>query len=195
MAKGKIKKYIESHWLVFALEGAIGLLLGWYLTFTGITETATLVTVVACVLLFLGLVDAFNLLYKKRVPSSWGLTIILTLLEVGVSLGLLFTRDQNAAVHLAILAGYSMLRGLLEILIGFKSLSDSTDRFMWIVCGICGCVLGFVILNSGNFASATTFVKFFGTYMMIYGVTNLIYGVHNKNALADSKRRKNSKSK
>ena len=58
---------------------------------------------------------------------------------------------------------------------------------MWIVCGICACILGFVVLNSGHFENPTTFIKFFGTYMMIYGITTLIYAVHNKNELAEQK--------
>ena len=39
--------------------------------------------------------------------------------------------------------------------------------------------MGVVILNAGNF-EITTFIRFFGAYMLIVGATSLIYGVHNR---------------
>ena len=47
--------------------------------------------------------------------------------------------------------------------------------------GICGCVIGFVILNASSFVEETLFIHIFGTYLMIFGLSNLIYGIHNKN--------------
>jgi len=100
---------------------------------------------------------------------------------------LLFTQDYNMAWALTILAIYTIGRGVLEILLAFTAIADKTDRFMWLTCGICGAIIGVVILNSGGFSDQTTFVRFFSAYMMIYGVTNLIYGVHNRNELAEQK--------
>ena len=45
--------------------------------------------------------------------------------------------------------------------------------------GICGAVMGIVILNTGGF-EITTFIRFFGAYILIVGITSLIYGVHNR---------------
>ncbi len=174
------RKFIENHWLVFAIQGVIGLLFGWFVIFTGISTVSQLIPVVATTLLALGIIDLFNLLDRERHNAGWGLTLILTLIELTVALTLLFTQGQPAFWHLIIVACYTIVRGIFEILIGFHYLTDATDRFMWIVCGTCGCILGFVILNAGQFVNSTTFIKFFGTYMMVYGITNLIYGAHNK---------------
>lgn len=181
------RKYIESHWLVFVFQGIIGLLFGWFVMFTGTSNVSTLVTIVAVTLLLLGIVDAFNLLYRKRRQHAWGLTVVVAVIEIAVSLALLLTINQNYAWHLAIIAIYTICRGVFDILIGLRSLTDPTDRFMYVVCGMCGVILGFVILNSGQFTETTTFIKFFGTYMMIYGLTNLIYGIHNKNELSEQR--------
>ena len=56
---------------------------------------------------------------------------------------------------------------------------DPTDRFIRVLAGICGCVIGAAVLNAGSF-EITTFIRFFGTYMLVVGVTSLIYGVHNR---------------
>lgn len=187
MPSRKVKKYTESHWLVFALQGIVGLLFGWFVMFTNMREVNTLIIIAGATILALGLIDLANLIYRKRRQQNWGLALVLLILEIAVGIALVLTKDLNPAVAMTIIACYTIFCGLFQILIGFKSLSDATDRFMWIVCGICACILGFVVLNSGHFENSTTFIKFFGTYTMIYGITTLIYAVHNKNVLAEEK--------
>lgn len=187
MSNRKVKKYIESHWLVFALQGVVGLLFGWFVMFINTNNVSMLAVIAGATILALGLIDLANLIYRKRRQQNWGLALALLVLEIAVGLALIFTKDLNPAVAMSIIAGYTIFCGLFQILIGFKSLSDATDRFMWIVCGICACILGFVVLNSGHFENPTTFIKFFGTYTMIYGITTLIYAVHNRNILAEEK--------
>lgn len=187
MASKKIKKYIESHWLIFALKGVVGLLFGWFVMFTNIAKPNILVVIAGITLFALGAVDIANLINRKRREQNWGLALVLTFLNLIIGLLLILTKDLNIAWALSLLAGYTIFCGIFEILLGFKSLSDPTDCFMWIVCGTCACILGFVIFNAGHFENPTTFIKFFGTYTMIYGITTLIYAVHNKNELAEEK--------
>lgn len=174
------RKFVENSWRVFALQGVIGLLFGWFVIFTGISSVTQLIPVVATTLLALGIIDLINVFRRERRHEGWGLTLALTMIELVAALVLLLGLQQPAYWHLLVVAAYTIIRGVFEILIGFRFLTDLTDRFMWVVCGICGAILGFVILNSGQYINLTTFIKFFGTYMMIYGLTNLIYGIHNK---------------
>lgn len=176
----KIKrKYVDSHWLVFACQGAIMLLFGWFAMFAKHPDTTFLIAVVSSVLLVLGLIELFNVLHRSRRRHIWGLSIIMAVVEIGIALSLILTLDQNVAWHLSIIALYTLSRGLIELLIAIKSIDDLTDRFIWLTCGICGIIIGFVVFNSGHLA-AGTFVEFFGAYMMILGIGNLIYGVHNR---------------
>ena len=179
------RRYIESHWLVYAFQGLVSLLFGWFVMFTGLTDVSSLVTIVGTTLLCLGIIEVFNLLYRKHFGGSLLISLIMAISEIIIALLILFTLDQNPVWQLVLIAIYTMGRGVLEIFLAFTSITDKTDRFMWAVCGICGSVIGVVILNSGSFVDTTTFIKFFGTYMMIYGITNLIYGVHNKNELKE----------
>ena len=180
MATSTKLKYIDSRWPVFAVQGIIALLFGWFVMFTGNNDVKALVVVVGVTLLSLGMIEAFNLLHRAHTRSTLGLSLAIALFEVGVALSLLLSLDQNPAWHLTIVAVYTLVRGVFEILIGLRSIDDSTDRSIWVICGICGSIVGFAILNSGHFTNTTTFVKFFGSYMMIFGLCNLIYGVHNR---------------
>ncbi|MBR3220277.1 DUF308 domain-containing protein [Candidatus Saccharibacteria bacterium] len=174
------RKYIDSHWLIFAFQGVIALLFGWFVMFTGLTDTTALVATVGAFLLGLGAVELFNMLRRTHVKETWGLSLFVAVFEIAVALALLFTLNQNIALHLAIIAGYTIVRGIFEILIGIKSIDDSTDKLIWTICGICGVIMGFVILNSGTLGYPNTFLQFFGAYMMVFGLCNLIYGVHNR---------------
>lgn len=184
------RKYVDSHWLIFAFEGAVALLFGWFALFTNLTDTSALVSIVGSLLLGLGIIELFNLLRRTHLNETWGFTLISALLEVGVAFALLFTSNQELVWHLALIAGYTVLRGIFEILVGLRAVDDVTDKFIWVVTGICGAVMGFVILNSGQTTvdnNAPVFIKFFGAYMTLYGLANLIYGVHNHDQATDLK--------
>ena len=182
------RKYIDSHWLVFAFEGAIALMFGWFALFTNLADTSALVSIVGSMLLGLGIIELFNLLRRAHLNETWGFVLVSALLEIATAFALLFTSDNEAVWHLALIAGYTVARGVLEILVGLKSVDDKTDKFIWVVIGICGAVMGFVILNSGSTTveqNAPAFIKAFGAYMTLYGLANLIYGVHNHDQESD----------
>lgn len=182
----KLKKYIETHWLFYAIQGVVSLIFGGFIIFTDIHAVSELSAIIGVALLFLGVIEAFSLLYRKHFGGSLVLSLILAVSEVAIALLLLFTKDYNMLWPLVLLAIYTIGRGILEIILGFSAMTDRTDRFMWVVCGISATIIGIIIFNSGAFSIQTAFVQFFGSYMMIYGITNLFYGVHNRNELIKS---------
>ena len=171
-------KYIDSHWGIFALQGVVALLFGWFALFTNSSDIQTLVIVVGSVLLSLGIIELLNLLARARTKNTWGVSLTMAILEVSAGLALLFTYEQNVAWHLIVIAAYTILRGIFEIILGLKAIDDLTDKFIWILAGVCACIMGVVILNTGHLGTIP-FIKYFGSYMMVFGVVNLIYSVHN----------------
>lgn len=177
-------KYIDSHWGIFALQGIVALLFGWFALFTGSSDLQTLIIIVGSVLLSLGVIELINLLIRTRTRNTWSISLIMAILEIGAALSLLFTYEQNAAWHLVVIAAYTILRGLFEIILGLHSIDDTTDKFSWVLAGICGCIMGIVILNTGHLGT-THFIKYFGSYMMVFGIVNLIYAMHNNEQSRD----------
>lgn len=171
-------KYIDSHWGIFALQGIVALLFGWFALFTNSSDIQTLVIVVGSVLLSLGIIELLNLLARARTKNTWGVSLVMAILEISAGLALLFTYEQNVAWHLIVIAAYTILRGIFEIILGLKAIDDLTDKFIWILAGVCACIMGVVILNTGHLGTIP-FIKYFGSYMMVFGVVNLIYSVHN----------------
>lgn len=172
------RKYIDSHWLVFAVQGALALALGWIVLFSPSVNLAYLMSIVGVFLLGLGMVELFNCLHRSRIGRGWTTSLVLAIIDVVVAMVMLLTLNEPAIFHLSVLSAYTLARGFFELLIGLRSADDLTDRFIWVITGICGVVMGIVIFNSSAI-HFTEFIRFFGAYMMILGIASLIYAVHN----------------
>lgn len=174
------RKYIDSHWLIFCVKGIIAILFGWLALFNSGNSLPNVLSFVAVFLLCLSIVEFTNALHRAVKNNGWFVSVFVAMIDAIVALILLFTLEQNSAWHLIIIASYTLIRGISEIVIGFKTTVDPTDRFIWITCGVCGAIMGAVIFNSGALSS-TFFVRFFGAYLLVLGISSLIYGAHNRN--------------
>lgn len=173
------RKYIDSHWLVFMFQGGIALLFGCLTLFTSDESASSLIPLVGIFLLALSVVEFANSLYRSRHKQGWLVAVLLALFDAAFGLAMLFVADQAMVWHLSLVAAYTALRGVFELLMGFRTTVDPTDRFIWVLCGVVGIIFGLVIFNSGHLENIE-FMRFFGAYMMILGVSSFIYGIHNR---------------
>lgn len=173
------RKYIDKHWSVFIVRGAIAALFGLLILFGGSTNIEMVVSMISVFLLSLGVIDSVSALYNSTKKRGWINSIIDAAVDVVAALALLFFARADLVASLIIISVYTFVSGIIDILHGFISTVDPTDRFIRILAGICGCIMGAVILNAGNF-EIMTFIRFFGVYMLIVGLTSAIYGVHNR---------------
>lgn len=172
------RKYIDSHWLVFMFQGAVALLFGCLMLFTSSERPQNLIPVIGVALLSLAVVEFANSLQRSHNRHGWLVATLVALFDAGFGIALVIVAGESMAMQLCLLAAYTIARGIFELVLGFRTTVDPTDRFIWILCGLCGIVFGFVILNSGHLTNID-FVRFFGAYMLIFGVSSLIYGNHN----------------
>ena len=173
------RRYIDKHWLVFILRGALAGAFGFIALFGGMSNVESVVAIISVFLLLMGIVDSVGALYHSTRKHGWINSIIDAGIDVVAAVVLLFFARNDLVTSVIILSVYTILSGVIDIFHGFLSTVDPTDRFIRILAGACGCIIGAVILNAGNF-EIMTFIRFFGVYMLIVGVTSLIYGVHNR---------------
>lgn len=173
------RKYIDKHWLVFVIRGGLAAVFGFVALFGLLTDLELAISIVAVFLLIMGIVDSVSALYSSVKKHGWMNSVIDALVDVAAAMSLLFFARNDLVASLLIIAVYTCVSGIIDIFHGFISTVDPTDRFIRVLAGVLGCVMGFVILNSGNF-EVMTFIRFFGAYMLVVGVTSLIYGVHNR---------------
>ena len=184
------RKYIESHWGVFVLKGIVSLVAGFYMMFTNRQDVNFLIQVVGWVMLALAVIEVANVVYRKRRSHNLAFPLVLGIVEMIMSVALLYTvrpdlsLSQLLPIRLTMLAVYVLAASIITIVMGFKSFDNLTDRFMWVVNGMLGCILGFVLFSSGNI-SDLAHIMLFGTYLLVNGLTDLFYGIHSKDELSE----------
>lgn len=189
------RKNIDKHWLMFMIRGIMAAVFGCVIFFSGITDVNNIIALASVFLLFMGIIDAVGALYASTKKHGWINSIIDALIDVIAAVALLFFAKDNLINGVIIISVYTIISGIIDIFHGFLSTVDPTDRFIRILAGVFGCVIGMVILNAGNF-EIMTFMRFFGAYMLVVGVTSMIYGVHNRaQGIEDKVARKDARKK
>ena len=189
------RRFIDKHWFVFIIRGLAAAVFGLIALFSGMPNVENTIAIVSVFLLFMGIIDAASALYNSTKKHGWFNSVIDALVDVIAAIALLFFAKDNLVSSLLIISAYTITSGIIDIFHGFVSTVDPTDRFIRILVGISGCIMGIVILNSGEF-EVSTFIRFFGVYMLIVGVTSMIYGVHNHSQnIEDKIARKEARSK
>ncbi|MBR2709602.1 DUF308 domain-containing protein [Candidatus Saccharibacteria bacterium] len=173
------RRYIDKHWLLFVMRGVLAAGFGCFMLFGTQEDLSCIIAMISIFLLAMGIVDAVGALYSSLNKRGWINSVIDALIDVIAAVLLLFVTNQSMINSLIVISLYVVISGIIDIFHGFFSTVDPTDRFIRTVAGACGCIMGAVILNAGNF-ELTVFVRFFGAYMLIVGVTSMIYGVHNR---------------
>ena len=180
------RRFIDKHWFVFIVRGLMAAIFGFLALFSTNTDLEIVNSVIVVFLLLMGIVDAVSALYASVKKHGWLNSVIDALVDIVAALALLFFAKGNLVNTLVVIAVYTIVSGLIDIFHGFLSTVDPTDRFIRVLAGVIGCVMGAVIFNAGEF-ELMTFVRFFGVYMLVVGITSLVYGVHNRSQNIEDK--------
>lgn len=173
------RRFIDKHWLLFVMRGVLAVGFGCFMLFGTQDDLGCIISMISVFLLAMGIIDSIGALYASLNKKGWVNSVIDALVDVIAAVVLLFVTNHSVVNSLIVISLYVVISGIIDIFHGFFSTVDPTDRFIRTITGACGCIMGAVILNAGNF-EITVFVRFFGAYMLIVGVTSMIYGVHNR---------------
>lgn len=192
----KKTKFVESHWLTFAMKGAISVVAGLCLMFAPKNDLSMMTQIVGWTMFSLAFIEIANVLYRTRRSHNWGFPLLLGAIELFIAVALLYTIDPNAKtadeltwLRITYLSAYVVFASIVTIAMGFASFDNITDRFMWVVNGMIGCILAFMMFG-GTTLGAEAHIAIFGSYLMVNGLTDLFFGVHSKEELLSSYNRK-----
>ena len=192
----KKTKFVESHWLTFAMKGAISVVAGLCLMFAPKNDLSMMTQIVGWTMFGLAFIEIANVLYRTRRSHNWGFPLLLGAIELFIAVALLYTIDPNAKtadeltwLRITYLSAYVVFASIVTIAMGFVSFDNITDRFMWVVNGMIGCILAFMMFG-GTTLGAEAHIAIFGSYLMVNGLTDLFFGVHSKEELLSSYNRK-----
>ncbi len=187
------KKFIESHWLTFATKGVISIVAGLCLMYVPKNDVTLLAQIVGWTILGLAIIEMINATYRRTKSHNVGFALFLGLLEMAVSVAILYTVDPKVFgdndltwLRIVILASYVAFASIVTIAMGFISLTNATDRMMWIINGMIGCVIACMLFGGTSLGSGA-YIALFGTYLMVNGITDLFFGVHSKDEVIQAR--------
>ena len=96
------------------------------------------------------------------------------------------------AFRMVVLAVYTLYASISSIFIAFRSFTNKTDQFIWLMEGMFGAVMAFAMMGE-NGLDPNTHLRIFGVYLLVKGLTDLIFGVHSKELLDTATAEKNAK--
>ena len=140
----------------------------------------------------LAFIEVANVVYRQSRSHNWGFPLALGIIELSIAIALLWTFNPGMPtedlvwVRIILLAGYVLFASIVTIAMGFMSFSNMTDRFMWIVNGMLGAIVSFVMFG-GTELGTGAHIQLFGTYLMINGITDLFFGIHSKDEILTAK--------
>ena len=184
------RKYIDKHWLAHVLRGFLALCFGGLIFFYQINnrtsvEITNLISYMTIYLLGMGIVDASLALMNSNRETGWLTTIIDSAIDIIAAIVFLTVAGSSDATGVIVLGVYTIVSGIIDLVLAFVSTVDPTDRFIKILIGMLGAIMGFVVLNVGGTDTSADFIRFFGVYLILVGVCSLIYGIHNKSQKAE----------
>jgi uncharacterized membrane protein HdeD (DUF308 family) len=192
----KKTKFVESHWLTFAMKGAISVVAGLCLMFAPKDDLSLMTQIVGWTMFGLAFIEIANVLYRTRRSHNWGFPLLLGAIELLIAVALLYTVDPNnpgasdlIPLRITYLAAYVVFASIVTIVMGFASFNNVTDRFMWVVNGMIGSIIAFMMYGGTGLGDGVH-IGMFGTYLMVNGLTDLFFGVHSKEELFASYGRK-----
>lgn len=209
MATTTKSKYIESHWLVFGVKGALASIAGLCLILN-FSEVDLVTRLVGYFMIALGTIELINVFHRKRKQHAWGVPLAVSIIELFVAATLLFAAVPEFIMSLfpgadyaqiqggvltfrmVVLAVYTLYASISSIVIAFKSSTNKTDQFIWLMEGMFGAIMAFSMMGE-NGLDPNTHLRIFGVYLLVKGLTDLIFGAHSKELIDTAKAEKSAK--
>lgn len=187
------RKFVESHWLTFAMKGALSVIAGLCLMFAPQNNVTLLTQIVGWTMFGFAFIELLNVVYRRRRSHNWGFPLFLGAIELLVAVAVLYTVDPNQGnpddliwLRIIYLSCYVAFASIVTIVMGFVSFSNLTNRFMWVVNGMIGAVVAAMMFGGTNLG-VVAHIELFGTFLMVNGITDLFFGVHSKDELIEAK--------
>jgi uncharacterized membrane protein HdeD (DUF308 family) len=153
--------------VIVALFGGMALL------WPGLTAKLFIVLFGAFVLVW-GLVGLVHSFLGRGRTKSWWVELLFSIIALAFGAFLLGNPEATAAIIILIVGLTLIVRGVMDIVTGIftKDATIRSNRLFYIVLGILGVLVGFIV-TSYPAASGVTFVWVVGLYLLAYGVLSI----------------------
>ncbi len=158
---------LKANWWMLTVRGVALLLFGLVAVFWPGLTLVTFVYIFSAFILVSGLVGAITSLVSIG-KKGWVVSLLLSLLELGVGLYLVRHPLASFATIILLLGLSFLVRGVFEVVSSLFGEGPATSKTLTIISGLLGVVVGIFVLNQPA-ASGVAFVWLVGLYSLITG--------------------------
>ena len=167
---------LARNWWVLALRGALGILFGiGAFVWPGAT-LAALILVFGAYVFVDGVFAVVAGIGMRRQLSLWWLVVLEGV--TGIGLGLLTFRspDTTALVLLTLIAAWSIVTGIFEIVTALRIRALIANEWLMILSGVVSIVFGALLIAQPG-AGAIAIVWLLGAYALLFGILTLMFAL------------------
>lgn len=170
----------EVWWLVL-VTGIVSTLFGLVALFWPKLTLATLVYMYAMFVVVIGAFSLFEALASIKKDPLWWLMTIFAVFNLIIGVFLLRNPLVAATIFIVLLAVFIFVQSIIDLVIASYA-GKGDNRWLWVVTGVFGIVMGFVMLFY-PLAASVAFVWVLGVYALVHGIVAIAFAVQTKSAV------------
>jgi uncharacterized membrane protein HdeD (DUF308 family) len=165
---------VKALWWLVLIRGVLAVIFGLYALFSPAAALLALVFVFGFYAIMDG-VAALVVGFQHRRTSHWGWHVVQGVVSVLAGLIALFWPGPTIFAFLIIIAVWSIVLGVTEIVEAFTARRHGSSSWVWLlVGGIVAILFGIVLIVSPT-AGALTLLWVIGAFALVFGVVHVVW--------------------
>lgn len=164
----------EIWWLVL-LTGIASVIFGLFALFWPKLTLATLVYMYAMFVVVIGAFSLLEALSSIKKDPLWWLMVLFAIFNIVIGVFLLRNPLVTGAIFVVLLAVFIFVQSAIDLVIASYA-KKGDGRWLWVLTGIFGIVMGFIILFH-PVTAAVAFVWVLGVYALVHGIVAVAYAL------------------
>lgn len=167
----------EIWWLVLG-TGIVSTLFGLVALFWPKLTLATLVYMYALFVVVMGAFSLIEALSNIKKDPLWWLMTLFAIFNLVIGVFLLRNPLVAATIFVILLAVFIFVQSIIDLVIASYA-GKGDNRWLWILTGIFGIVMGFIVLFY-PVAASVAFVWALGIYTLVHGVVAIAFAIQTR---------------
>lgn len=174
----------DTHWWILVLRGILAILFGVAMLLWPAITLVTSAIVFALFILVSGVVDIISSITQINKVSTWWLTLLLGIVQVGAGAYIAQRPGITLSVLILVIGFVLIVRGLFEFIVAFDY--HGSMRALLIVVGIITALAGIFVLRHPQ-TGGIAFAWVLGIYGLIAGPVAIALGIQVKHLQSQAK--------
>lgn len=168
----------KETWSLVLVTGIVSTLFGLVALFWPKLTLATLVYMYAIFVVLIGAFSLFQSLASIKKDPLWWLMTLFAVFNIIIGVFLLRNPLVTATIFVVLLAIFIFVQSIMDLVIASYA-GKGDNRWIWVMTGVFGIIMGFVMLFY-PLAASVAFVWVLGVYTLVHGVVAIAFAVQTK---------------